>query len=174
MDIIVKPLRTAPTRGELICGDLTFDCVLGRAGVSARKREGDGATPVGTFALRQAFYRAERVAVPFTRLPLRAIRRQDGWCDDPHARAYNTLVKLPIKASAETLWRDDHVYDVVVVIGYNDDPVVPGKGSAIFMHATAPQRTPTAGCVALELPDLLRVLARLDANSTVTIRRPAR
>lgn len=135
-----------------------FRCALGRGGIRADKREGDGATPVGAFALRRVLYRPDRVAPPETALPVTAIQPMDGWCDDAADPAYNRPVTLPHLASHEEMWRADGLYDVVVVIGHNDDPIVPGMGSAVFMHVAKSDYEPTAGCVALALPDLLTLL----------------
>ena len=115
-------------------------CALGRGGVAAlaAKREGDGATPAGLWPMRRLFYRPDRIAAPATRLPSTALQESDGWCDAPADQAYNRAVKLPYAASAEHLWRDDEVYDLIVVLGYNDAPVIPGRGSAIFLHVARP------------------------------------
>jgi L,D-peptidoglycan transpeptidase YkuD (ErfK/YbiS/YcfS/YnhG family) len=155
--------------GWLHHGDLHYRCALGRGGIRAGKREGDGATPVGQFPLRRLLYRADRLDCPAGPLPTKQIQPGDGWCDDPGDDAYNQAVTLPHGASAETLWRDDHLYDVVVIMGHNDDPVVRGRGSAIFMHVSSPEYGPTEGCVALALPDLLAVLANLDQGSDILI-----
>ena len=133
-------------------------CALGPAGIRKDKREGDGATPAGMFPLRRVLWRADRLARPETALPVIAIAPQDGWCDDPVDRNYNRPVTLPYPASAERLWREDAVYDVIVVLGHNDDPPMPGRGSAIFLHVARPDYAPTQGCVALPLPDLLALL----------------
>jgi L,D-peptidoglycan transpeptidase YkuD (ErfK/YbiS/YcfS/YnhG family) len=135
-----------------------FRCALGRGGIRADKREGDGATPVGCFTLRRVLYRPDHMAPPQTALPVAAIGPADGWCDDPADPAYNCPVSLPHPASHEEMWRQDGLYDVVVVIGHNDDPVMPGLGSAVFMHVAKPDYEPTSGCVALALPDLLALL----------------
>ena len=135
-----------------------FRCALGRGGIRADKREGDGATPVGCFTLRRVLYRPDRLTTPETALPVAAIGPADGWCDDPADSAYNRPVQLPHPASHEEMWRADGLYDVVVVIGHNDDAVAPGLGSAVFMHVAKPDYEPTAGCVALALPDLLTLL----------------
>jgi L,D-peptidoglycan transpeptidase YkuD (ErfK/YbiS/YcfS/YnhG family) len=166
-DILVEAQGTA---GTLTVARLSFPCVLGRNGLSADKHEGDGATPVGRFPLRRVFYRADRLAAPATALPVTALTPDDGWCDEPGDANYNRLVKLPYAARHEALWRADALYDVVVAIGYNDDPVAAGKGSAIFMHVRPPGGAPTAGCVALAKDDLLAVLAKLTANSTIAIK----
>jgi L,D-peptidoglycan transpeptidase YkuD (ErfK/YbiS/YcfS/YnhG family) len=144
-------------------------CALGRSGISTQKREGDGATPVGVFAMRQLFYRPDREARPRTALPTEALAPADGWCDAPADRAYNRRVLLPYPASAENLWREDHLYDLIVVLGYNDAPVVPGQGSAIFLHLASPDFAPTVGCVALSRDDLLTVLAAADPASRVIV-----
>jgi L,D-peptidoglycan transpeptidase YkuD (ErfK/YbiS/YcfS/YnhG family) len=158
--------------GSLSFGGLQFRCALGKGGVlpEAEKREGDGATPLGRYALRQVFYRPDRLPAPDTRLPVQALTPQDGWCDDPLDPAYNRPVALPYPASHEKLWRDDAVYDVIVVLGHNDDPPVPGLGSAIFMHVARPDYSGTEGCVALALPDLLALLAALRSGSHIDIR----
>jgi len=148
-------------------GTLTWDshqvrCALGRGGIVPDKREGDGGTPVGRFPLRRVFYRPDRIDTPVTELPVQALSEQDGWCDDPANPMYNQLISKPFDASYEDMWRADHLYDMVVELGYNDDPVVPGRGSAIFLHVAQPDYAPTEGCVALrrdDLRDLLRVCA---------------
>lgn len=133
-------------------------CALGRGGVVAHKKEGDGATPEGSFPLRRVLYRPDRVAQPKTALPVRALNPKDGWCDDPGNQSYNHLVTLPFLASHEVMWREDGLYDIVVEIGHNDDPVQPGLGSAIFMHVATPDFRPTQGCIALGLDDLQKLL----------------
>jgi L,D-peptidoglycan transpeptidase YkuD (ErfK/YbiS/YcfS/YnhG family) len=144
-------------------------CAIGRGGISTAKREGDGATPAGRFAMRFVLFRPDRETPPRTRLPSRALARDDGWCDGPGDRAYNRMIRLPYPASAEDLWRDDGRYDLIVPLGYNDVSVVPGAGSAIFLHLAAPDFAPTAGCVALLRADLLTVLAAADSTSHVIV-----
>ena len=157
--------------GKLQCGDMVFRCTLGRTGiVSANaKHEGDGATPAGIYPLRAVYYRADRLAKPVTGLPVYAIQPDDGWCDAPADPAYNQPVQLPYAASHETMWRADQAYDLLVVIGYNDAPVVPGKGSCIFMHLNHTDGRPTAGCVGLAQADMLTVLAECDKSSMIEI-----
>lgn len=134
------------------------------------KREGDGATPLGSFRLIQVFWRADRGPRPRTRLPVLPIRHHDGWCDAISDRNYNRRVRHPYPASAERLWRDDHLYDLVVVLDHNKCPRVQGRGSAVFMHVAAPGMTPTVGCIALSLPDLRLVLARVGRGARLLIR----
>ncbi len=152
MDIRVEP------EGWLAWPGGRARCAVGRAGIRADKREGDGATPAGAFALRRVLYRADRVEPPRTGLPARAIGPTDALSDDPVDPSYNQPVTRPHVFSHEALWRDDGLYDVIVVIGHNDAPVEPGRGSAVFIHVAGPGYAPTAGCVALALPDLLALL----------------
>jgi len=147
-----------------------YACALGAGGVRAIKTEGDNATPAGCFALRRVLYRPDRVAMPPSLLPIAAMTEADGWCDDPADPAYNRQVVLPYVARHEALWREDHVYDVLVVLGHNDDPPVPGKGSAIFLHVAKSDYAPTAGCVALGLADLLSVLRDCAPETRLCIR----
>jgi L,D-peptidoglycan transpeptidase YkuD (ErfK/YbiS/YcfS/YnhG family) len=144
--------------------------VCGRGGVRADKREGDGASPQGTFPLVQAYYRPDRMAPPQTGLPLVALRPEDGWVDDPADPLYNRPVSLPYAASHEEMWREDELYDLVVVIGYNTDPPEPGLGSAIFLHVAAPDFRPTEGCIAVAREVLAGLLPRLGPGSTIAIR----
>jgi L,D-peptidoglycan transpeptidase YkuD (ErfK/YbiS/YcfS/YnhG family) len=136
-------------------------CALGPAGVipAPDKREGDGKTPLGAWPLRRVLYRPDRGGPPATALPVQALEPDDGWCDAPEDPHYNQPVKLPYRASAERLWLKEHVYDLIVVLGHNDDPPVPGLGSAIFLHMAWPDYRPTQGCVALARPDLEAFLA---------------
>jgi L,D-peptidoglycan transpeptidase YkuD (ErfK/YbiS/YcfS/YnhG family) len=144
---------------KLFFNGKAYRCAIGKGGFSADKHEGDGATPLGRFALRECWYRADRLQKPKTGLKTRAISKQDGWCDDPESPAYNKHVTLPCSFSHEELWRQDSRYDLIVPLGYNDEPVLPGKGSAIFLHVAAPDYAATEGCVALAQGDLLEVLA---------------
>jgi L,D-peptidoglycan transpeptidase YkuD (ErfK/YbiS/YcfS/YnhG family) len=137
----------------------TFRAALGRGGVRADKQEGDGATPAGVLPLRKVLYRPDRGSAPACAVALQVIAPDDGWCDDPTSPDYNRPVRLPIAASAEALWRDDTAYDIVAVLGWNDSPVRPGRGSAIFLHVARNDFAPTDGCVALAPDHLRRVLA---------------
>lgn len=142
---------------------------VGPGGIAVKAGEGDGITPCGRFAVREIFYRADRVARPDVTLPLRAIQPDDGWCDAPDDANYNCPVKLPYRASAERMWRDDPLYDLVAVLGYNDNPVVPGKGSAIFLHIARPDYSATHGCVALAFADALAALEQLQPGDAVVV-----
>ena len=153
----------------LVYDDRTLPCALGAGGVTADKREGDKATPVGRFPLRRVLFRPDRVTRPATDLPVAPMAPDDGWCDDPDDRLYNQPVKRPYAASHESLWRDDHVYDVILVLGHNDAPPVPGAGSAIFLHVARDGFRPTEGCVALRLDDVLALLARCGPSDAIRI-----
>ena len=148
-------------------------CALGRSGVtpSELKREGDGASPLGVWPMRQVFYRPDRLKRPETALPADPMIPEAGWCDDPASLFYNRPVMLPFAASHEKLWREDHVYDLLVVLGHNDDPPIAGLGSAIFLHLAREDYSPTEGCVACALPDLLALLAAARPGDALEIAR---
>lgn len=157
-------------RGRLIAGAVAYPCVLGRSGIVTGKREGDGGTPRAALPLRRVFQRTDRLARLATLLPSRAIRPTDAWCDDAGDRRYNRLIQKPGGASEERLWRQDRLYDVVVELGWNDRPVRRGRGSAIFWHVCRPDRTPTAGCVAVEPQVFRKLLPRLSRRAVMIIR----
>lgn len=163
MDIFVNPPASLSYKQK------TLRCALGRCGVGVGKKERDGLTPVGRFPLRRVFYRPDRLERPLTTLPTQTLSPTDGWSDDAGDTAYNTLIKLPYSAGHERLWRHDGVYDVIIEVGYNDNPIVPGRGSAIFMHVAKPGYGPTEGCVALALNDLLQLLADCDGKDWLVI-----
>lgn len=172
LDEILVTAAPGSTTGLLTAGGRRFECALGRTGILREKHESDGGTPVGLFPLRGLRYRADRLALPETALTASAMEEDDGWCDAPDDPAYNRPVKHPYPASAERMWREDHLYDLVVILGQNDDPVVPGAGSAIFFHLAKELETglrPTEGCVALRLPDMLTVLARCGPRTLMRI-----
>jgi L,D-peptidoglycan transpeptidase YkuD (ErfK/YbiS/YcfS/YnhG family) len=156
--------------GRLHWSHGSASAAVGRGGVTAAKHEGDGGTPAGTFPLVSVLYRKDRVQPPTSHLPVRPLLPNDGWVDEPSNPRYNRLVELPYPASAEQMWRDDGLYDALVVIGYNMEPVIPGAGSAIFLHVATPDFAPTAGCVAVIKDVLLGLLPLLGPGSTITIR----
>ncbi len=145
--------------GTLRFGRETMRVAWGRAGWTRHKQEGDGATPAALLPLRRVLYRADRVARPQSGVPTEPLAPRDGWCDDPADAGYNRHVTLPYDGRHEELWRRDGLYDVVGVLGWNDRPMARGQGSAIFVHVAKPDYAPTEGCLALALPDLLRLLA---------------
>ena len=170
MDLDVWPRRDgAPHQGEARWNGAFVPCALGRAGLRVVKREGDDATPIGVFPFRRVLYRPDRVLAPAARLPIAPIGESDGWCDDPADPAYNRQVHLPYSARHEMLWRADALYDLVVVIGHNDDPVVAGAGSAIFVHVARPDWSGTEGCIAFRVEDLRRILAASDPTTLLRV-----
>jgi L,D-peptidoglycan transpeptidase YkuD (ErfK/YbiS/YcfS/YnhG family) len=162
---------TARANGNFELGGRTSRCALGPNGVVAaeEKREGDGKSPLGVWPIRRVLFRPDRGPAPQTTLPLAPIAPSDGWCDDPNDPAYNRPVALPYPASAEALWREDAVYDVIVVLGHNDDPPVPGLGSAIFLHLAKPGFPPTQGCIAITHADMEEVLKLAAPGDAVEI-----
>lgn len=158
-----------------------YRSAIGKAGFASveDKREGDLKTPTGTFALRELWYRSDKLAQPVCALPMRIITPADGWCDDPTHKDYNRAILIPPPVnggrlgggmfSHETLWRDDDVYDLIVPLGYNDNPPVAGRGSAIFLHVAKPDYAGTEGCVALAKVDLLEILAQVSEGDVMEI-----
>jgi L,D-peptidoglycan transpeptidase YkuD (ErfK/YbiS/YcfS/YnhG family) len=156
-------------RGIVQMGAISMPCALGPGGITPSKREGDGATPAGSWPLRCVLFRPDRISLPPTPLSRLALRRDDGWCDDPADAHYNRPVRLPYGASTECMWRDDRLYDVVVVLGHNDRPAVPGRGSCIFFHLARPDYGATEGCVAVHPRDMRLILARCGPNTRMVI-----
>ena len=162
-------IRVDCAADRLRFGAIDMPCTIGRGGVCAAvdKREGDGCTPLGSWPVRGVLLRPGRVAPDGIRLPWRWIREGDGWSDDPADPAYNRPVQLPRPFSAESLLRDDDAYDVIVVLGHNDAPPAPGQGSAIFFHLS--EGRPTAGCVAVDRADMLKLLPLLAPGDVMEI-----
>jgi L,D-peptidoglycan transpeptidase YkuD (ErfK/YbiS/YcfS/YnhG family) len=168
-----KPMIfTAFANGRLTWPGHQARAALGRGGTMAAslKTEGDGASPLGVWPIRRLLYRPDKGPAPATALPTAPIAPADGWCDDPSDARYNQPVTLPYPASAERMWRDDSVYDLVVILGHNDDPVVQGAGSAIFLHLARADFRPTEGCVAVARTDLEALLAVAKPGDALEIR----
>lgn len=137
----------------------TYRCAIGRGGIAIDKTEGDGISPVGAFDIVSVLYRPDRGNAPETSIATAPITANDGWCDDPAHPDYNRPVTLPHAARCEEMWRDDALYDIVVVTSHNSDPVIPGAGSAIFIHvAGGADYPPTEGCIAFARDDLEAIL----------------
>jgi L,D-peptidoglycan transpeptidase YkuD (ErfK/YbiS/YcfS/YnhG family) len=172
-DLLIVPAGPGATQGTARLGTnlgvLSFRCALGRGGVSAHKVEGDGSTPAGRFPVRRLFYRPDRVRDLACRIPMLPMSPGDGWCDDPVDSAYNSLITRPYLGRHEELWREDAIYDLVLVIGHNDDPVVPHKGSAVFLHLAQPDYAPTDGCVAFARADLIALLEAMEPTTSIVI-----
>ncbi len=167
--IVVRSLNPRASKGWLTYGNRVVRCALGRGGIAALKREGDGATPRGQFRLETVRYRADRIGRPHTALGVTATRRSDGWCDAASDRNYNRPVRHPYPASAEHLWRTDGLYDVFAVLDYNRRPRRRGAGSAIFLHVAGEGLAPTEGCVALPRRELLKLLALLNRKTRLVV-----
>lgn len=155
--------------GRLVAGHLTMTCALGRSGISRFKKEGDGATPAGRFKLMDGYYRPDKMKLPASAIAFRAIRAQDGWCDDPASSRYNRPVTLPFAGSHEKLWREDRQYDCIMVIDYNIHPRRQTRGSAIFFHLAQDGYLPTAGCIAISVADMRRLAPRLARHTRIII-----
>jgi L,D-peptidoglycan transpeptidase YkuD (ErfK/YbiS/YcfS/YnhG family) len=165
-------ITVSASKKELEFNGKTYQCAIGTGFCpSNEKREGDGLTPLGTYPLRELLYRADKFeSVPTTTLPVKTLHENDGWCDESNDENYNKLVKMPYSASHEQLYFYDDVYDLIVPLGYNDNPPVAGKGSAIFFHIATDGYTPTEGCVAVNREDLLEILFNCTPNTQMTIK----
>ncbi len=160
----------ATMQGHLRAGLVTLPCAIGASGIKHDKREGDRATPAGTWPLLNGFYRPDHEPRLKAWLPLRRLRMDMGWCDDPSSAVYNRPIRLPFSGSHERMWRDDGLYDVVIVLGHNLHPRRKNGGSAIFLHCARDDLKPTAGCIALRPADMRRLLPRLSAKTVLTVR----
>ncbi|MEI6316708.1 MAG: L,D-transpeptidase family protein [bacterium] len=164
MDIMVK-------NGKVSLGDsgTFFNCVFGKNGFTYNKIEGDEKTPIGNFSIEKIFFRKDRVGSFKTDFELIPIEKNYGWCDDVNSNLYNHFVLLPFAESHEDLWREDELYDIIVVLSYNTNPVIKGKGSAIFIHVAKPNMKHTKGCIALEKRDLITILGLITRSTKVEI-----
>jgi L,D-peptidoglycan transpeptidase YkuD (ErfK/YbiS/YcfS/YnhG family) len=167
--LVVRTLNTGAAEGWLSVGSVRVRCALGRSGVRCRKREGDGATPAGVWTIESGYFRADRLMRPRTGLVLSPIHELDGWCDAVADRNYNRFVRHPYAASAERLWRDDSLYDLIVVLSHNRRPRVRGLGSAVFLHVAGPRYQATEGCVAVARRDLIRMMPLLRRGARLHI-----
>jgi L,D-peptidoglycan transpeptidase YkuD (ErfK/YbiS/YcfS/YnhG family) len=157
------------SQGILRVGPVLMPAALGRGGIRADKREGDGGTPRGRFHPIRLWWRADRLARPRTLLPVRMIGRNQAWCEDPADRRYNRPFIRSANEPGDRLWRDDSLYDLVLEIDHNVRPRIAGRGSAVFVHVARPGFTPTAGCVALGRHDLRRLLSRISTKTRIVI-----
>jgi L,D-peptidoglycan transpeptidase YkuD (ErfK/YbiS/YcfS/YnhG family) len=165
--IRVRAAAGHPQRGWLTMGGLTFPVALGRSGIIADKREGDGGTPRGAFHPLRVWYRTDRMPRPATMLPVRAIASDDAWCEDPSDRRYNRPMRWD--GTGDRLVRDDHLYDMIIEIDHNTRPRVAGRGSAVFIHLARPGLAPTAGCIAMPHGRLRRLVAGMGPATRIEI-----
>jgi L,D-peptidoglycan transpeptidase YkuD (ErfK/YbiS/YcfS/YnhG family) len=168
-NIAVQALPGRKSRGLLRAGVLVLPVALGREGIKANKREGDGGTPRGRFRPLRLWWRADRLSRPPTLLPVRRITRATAWSEEPTDRNYNRPVTRSANEPGDRLWRSDALYDLFIEIDHNVRPRVAGRGSAVFIHVARPGFGPTAGCVALRLQDLLRLSQRIGPKTRITI-----
>jgi len=168
-NIEVRALPGRRSQGLMQAGPLTVPVVLGRGGIKADKREGDGGTPRGRFRTLRLWWRADRLGHPRTLLPTRRITREVAWSEDPADRNYNRPVTRSANEPGDRLWRSDGLYDLFIEIDHNVRPRVAGRGSAVFIHVARPGFAPTAGCVALRLEDLRRLSQQIGPKTRITI-----
>jgi len=148
---------------------VSFFCVFGRDGVTDKKKEGDWKTPLGTFPIRKIYYREDKIPKLNTNIESIPLLRDDAWCDDPKKEKYNTFIKLPLDGGYENLWREDEMYDIVIIIGYNDAPIIKDKGSAIFLHIAKENMEYTKGCLALKKEDMLYLVQNINSDTEIEI-----
>jgi L,D-peptidoglycan transpeptidase YkuD (ErfK/YbiS/YcfS/YnhG family) len=155
--------------GYLEYKNLKFRCALGKAGIKKKKKEGDNITPKGTFKIIRVYYRRDKIKNITASIKKRKIKKNIGWCDDPVSNSYNKEIKLPSKFGHEKLYRKDNLYDLILVLNYNINPIIKNKGSAIFIHIAKKNYKPTAGCIALKQRDLLELLKNIKKNTKIKI-----
>ncbi len=167
--LVSQNRRTIHTALNVGSSNPLIPCVIGRNGQTILKKEGDEKTPIGIYHPQMVYYRQDRTKRPQTALPVKAIKPSDGWCDEQTDRNYNRPVTLPYKASAENLWREDALYDLIIVTDHNQCPRIKGRGSAIFIHVAKQKDKPTQGCIALEKKNLYFLLRLLDQQTKIII-----
>jgi L,D-peptidoglycan transpeptidase YkuD (ErfK/YbiS/YcfS/YnhG family) len=155
--------------GYLKYKNLKFRCALGKAGVKKKTKEGDNITPKGTFKIIKIYYRSDKIKKIETLIKKNKIKKNMGWCDDPNSRFYNKLINLPTKYSHEKLYRNDGLYDLIVVLSYNTNPIIKNKGSAIFMHIAKNSYKKTKGCIALKKEHLIKIISKIKKNTKIKI-----
>ena len=148
---------------------IQFRCALGKAGIGKKFQEGDGLTPIGTYKIVNVYYRKDKIKKLTSNLKLISINKGMGWCDDPKSKKYNQLIKLPTKCHHEKLYRSDKLYDIVIILNYNMNPIVKGKGSAIFLHLSKNLKNKTSGCIALKKKDMLELIKKIKKSTKVII-----
>ena len=155
--------------GYLKYKELKFRCALGKAGIKKKTIEGDNITPKGIFKIVKIYYRPDKIKKIKTSIKKIKIRKNMGWCDDPNSRFYNKLINLPTKYSHERLYRNDNLYDLIVVLSYNTNPIIKNKGSAIFLHIAKNSYRKTKGCIALKKNHLIKIISKIKKNTKIKI-----
>ena len=155
--------------GYLKYKNLKFRCALGKAGIKKKEKEGDNVTPKGIFKIIKMYYRPDKIKNIKTNIKKIKIKKNMGWCDDPRSRFYNQQINLPSKFSYEKLYRNDNLYDLILVLNYNTNPIIENKGSAIFVHIAKKSYTKTKGCIALKKKDLIELISIIKKNTKIRI-----
>ena len=155
--------------GYLTYKNLKFRCALGKAGVKKKEKEGDNITPKGIFKINKIYYRPDKIKNLTSVLKKIKIKKDMGWCDDPKSNFYNQQIKLPTKFSYEKLYRSDNVYDIILVLDYNTNPIIKSKGSAIFIHIAKNSYKKTKGCIALKKKHLVKLISQIKINTKIKI-----
>ena len=153
----------------LVFKSLKFRCALGKCGIKKKITEGDFITPKGIFSLKKVYYREDRIKGLKTKLKKIKIKKNMAWCDDPKSKFYNKQIKLPNRYNYEKLYRKDKIYDIIITLDYNTNPIVKNKGSAIFLHIAKKNYKPTAGCIALKKEDLIHLLSVIKKGNKIKI-----
>jgi L,D-peptidoglycan transpeptidase YkuD (ErfK/YbiS/YcfS/YnhG family) len=144
-------------------------CSIGKRGITVKKIEGDNKTPAGRFRFKSIFYRKDRVPKIKTSLQKIVITKKMGWCDDVNSNFYNKLIKFPFNKSAEKFWIKDNIYDVIIILNYNMNPILKNKGSAVFLHVARKNYTPTKGCIAISKKDMYFLISKINTKTKLII-----
>ena len=162
MDVILK-------KKFIYFKDYKAKCAIGKRGITSKKVEGDKCTPKGRYKFKYVLFRKGRIKKIFSKLKIIPIKKNFGWCDDINSKFYNKFIKFPFKGSAEKLYIKENIYDIIVVISYNLNPIKKKKGSAIFLHVAKKNYSPTLGCIALSKKDLIYLLSIINKNTFLKI-----
>jgi L,D-peptidoglycan transpeptidase YkuD (ErfK/YbiS/YcfS/YnhG family) len=155
--------------GYLQYKNLKFRCALGKAGIKKKEKEGDNVTPKGTFKITKMYYRPDKIKNITSLVKKIKIKNNMGWCDDPSSNLYNRQIKLPNKFGHEKLYRKDNLYDLILVLNYNVNPIIKNKGSAIFIHIAKKNYKKTKGCIALKKKHLIELISKIKKNTKIKI-----
>ena len=154
---------------HLFIKDKKLQCAIGRGGLKKNKVEGDLSTPIGAFKFNKIYYRADKLGETNFEIDSSIIQKNDGWCDDEKSKFYNQYIQFPFNESAEHLYREDDIYDIICVLNYNTSPIIPGLGSAIFLHVARSNFAGTEGCIALDKEALLTIATKITYDSRIVI-----
>ena len=157
-------------KNYLVFNGQKFKCAIGKSGFTNEKLEGDGCTPTGSYNLKKIYFRSDKIKLLKTKIKTFAIKKSDGWCDDPDHMKYNQLVQFPFQFSAEKLFRNDNLYNIIGILNYNTDPIIQGKGSAIFVHVAKENYEPTEGCIALKQEELIFILNSIETSTEIILK----